>query len=149
MQSEIQERLEQLAFKRTNSFCYSCYQTVTESHCPTCGTDDFMRELPGVGVEYGISWVIREILSSELEAVDIEGCFEQSICDCYPEDVTVGWMNLDTISVMKEMDPTSWNIAQQEWADSEEQEENIISFDNGSTYYWTHDIKKLLHEEGL
>ena len=105
MQSEIQKRLEQLAFKHTNSFCYSCYQTVIEPHCPSCGTDDFMRELSGVGVAYGASWVIREILPSELEAVDIKACFEQSMRDCYPEEVTIGWMSLDAVSVMKEMDP--------------------------------------------
>lgn len=149
MHSEIQTRLEQLAFKRTNSFCYFCYQTVTESRCPVCSTDDLMRELPGVGVEYGISWVIREILSSELETVDIEECFEQSIRDCYPVEVNVGWMNLDTISVMKEMDNISWNIAKQEWPDSEEQAENIISFDNGITFYWASDIENLLRDEGL
>ena len=66
MKSEIQERLEQLAFKRTNSFCYSCYKAVTASNCPSCGTDDFVRELPGVGVEFGTDWVIRQILSEEL-----------------------------------------------------------------------------------
>ncbi len=54
MKSELQTRLEQLAYKRTNAFCYSCYQTVKASHCPECGSDDLMRELNGVGVEWGL-----------------------------------------------------------------------------------------------
>lgn len=148
MKSEIQQRLEQLAFKRTNSFCYSCYQTVVESHCPSCGSDDFMRELEGVGVEYGTDWVIRQILSEELEPVNVDDAFEEMIRELYPEEITVGWLKLDTASVMKEMDPIAWDIAKQEWLD-QEQDEELISFDGESTYFRIQDIEELLTDEDL
>lgn len=66
-----------------------------------------------------------------------------------PEDVIVGWMSLDTVSVMKEMDSVSWDLAKQEWIDREEQEENIVSFDNGANYYWMHEAENLLIEKGF
>lgn len=148
MKLEIQQRLEQLAFKRTNSFCYSCYQTVAESHCPSCGGDDFMRELEGVGVEYGTDWVIRQILSEELEPVNVDDAFEEMIREVYPEEITVGWLKLDTASVLKEMDPIAWDIAKQEWLD-QEQDEELISFDGESTYFRIQDIEELFTDEDL
>jgi len=45
------------------------------------------------------------------------------------------------------MDSVSWDLAQSEWEDQESDEENIISFDSGSTYYWKHDIESLLESE--
>ena len=51
--------------------------------------------------------------------------------------------NLDTVTVMKEMDPIAWGCAQSEWADQESGEGTIISFDNGSTYYRSEDVEKL------
>lgn len=41
-------------------------------------------------------------------------------------------------------DPISWEMACDEYIDSLEQDEEIISFDNGSTYYWAHDFFRLL-----
>ena len=105
--------------------------------------------MPGVGVEYGTDWVIRQILCEELEAVDMEAAFEEMIREVYPEEVTVGWMTLDTVSVMKEMDPTSWRIAVQEWIENEEQEGYIMVFDGGNNYYRVSDLEQLLREEGL
>ena len=144
MKSEIQEKLEQLAYERTTPFCYGCYVKAPTGVCPQCHTDDLIRHLDGVGVEWGTSWVIKHILEEELTPVDIEEAFEESVRQCYPEEVTIGWMTLDVASVMKAQDPTSWRIAQSEWESKEEEEENIISFDNGSTYYWIHDVEKLV-----
>lgn len=49
-----------------------------------------MRLMPGVGCEYGVDWGIQEILRQELEPVDLEEVFEQSIRECYPEETKVG-----------------------------------------------------------
>ena len=103
-----------------------------------------MRELNGVGVEYGVDWVINHILETELTPVDTEEAFEDSIRSCYPETVQVGWMNLDTVQVMKDQDPISWQVAQSEWESQEEEEENIVSFDNGSNFYQMADLEALL-----
>ncbi len=97
MKNEIQQKLEQLAFNRTTPFCYSCYIKAPKGVCPQCHSDDLMRHLEGVGVEYGVDWVIKNILETELTSVDIEEAFEDSIRSCYPETVQVGWMTLDTV----------------------------------------------------
>lgn len=144
MKSEIQQKLEKLAYKRTKPFCYQCYKTAPTGRCSECSSDDLMRELDGVGVEYGVDWVIKHILETELTSVDTEEAFEDSIRSCYPETVQVGWMKLDTVQVMKDQDPISWRIAQSEWESQEDEEGNILSFDNGSTYYWVHDLEEFL-----
>lgn len=147
MKTEIQEKLEQLAFKRTIPFCYGCYTKAPKGVCPTCLSDDLMRHLDGVGVEWGTSWVIKHILSEELTPADLEEAFEESVRDCYPEEVTVGWAKFDVVEILKSQDPISWRCARSDWESQEEEEGNIISFDNGSTYYWTHDVESLLKEE--
>ena len=143
MKTEIQEKLEQLAYERTNPFCYGCYIKAPTGRCPKCHSDDLMRELQGVGVEYGVDWVIKHILETELTPVNTEAAFEESVRQCYPETVQVGWITLDSVDAMKSHDPISWKIARDEWETNEEECGTIISFDNGSTYYWISDLESL------
>ena len=106
-----------------------------------------MRLLPGAGCEYGTDWVIKYILETELTAVDLEEAFEQSVRDCYPETTKVAWCEFDTITLLKEQDPISWRCALSEYESNEESEGNIISFDNGSNYYYLSDIENLISTE--
>ncbi len=144
MKSEIQQKLEQLAYERTTPFCYGCYIKAPKDVCPQCHSDDLMRHLDGVGVEWGNKWVIKHILQEELTSVDIDEAFEESVRQCYPKEVTVGWITVDTVEVLKSQDPTSWRIARDEYIDSLEQDEELISFDEGLNYYWLHDLENLL-----
>lgn len=144
MKTEIQQKLEQLAFNRTTPFCYGCYIKAPKGVCPKCHSDDLMRHLDGVGVEYGTSWIIKHILEEELTPVDTDEAFEDSIRSCYPEESQIGWLKVDTASAIKTLDPISWGIAQSEWESQESEEGNIITFDNGSTYYWSHELEELL-----
>lgn len=147
MNNEIREQLKELALKRSIPFCYGCYQEAPEGQCRSCGSDDLMRLLPGVGCEYGTDWIIRHILESELEPVKLEEAFEESVRQCYPEETKVGWMTFNTVTLMKDQDPVSWRCAVSEWESIEADEGNIISFDNGSTYYRTHELENLLAGE--
>jgi len=147
MNTEIHEQLKQLALKRSIAFCYGCYKEAPKGRCETCGSDDNMRLLPGIGCEYGTDWIIESILEAELTAVDLDEEFEEYVRECYPETTQVGWMNLDTVSVMKDQDPVSWQCAQSEWESQEADEGTIISFDNGSTYYRCDDVEELLQSE--
>lgn len=147
MNQEIHEQLKQLAFKRSILFCYSCYKEAPTGCCKTCGSDDLMRLLPTVGCEYGTDWIVKHILETELEAVDIEEAFEESMRECYPEETKVGWMTFDTVTLMKENDPVGWRCARVDYESQEESEGNILSFDGGSTYYSTQSIQDFLKEE--
>ena len=144
MKTEIQQKLEQLAYQRTTAFCYSCYIKAPNGVCPQCHSDDLMRHLDGVGCEYGTDWVIKHILQEELTPVDTDEAFEDSVRSCYPENVQVGWMNLDTVSVMKSCDPISWDTARGEWESQEVEDGGLMTFDNGSTYYWLSDLESLV-----
>ena len=107
----IHGRLEQAAYNMTDNFCYSCYKVVKGDHCPTCGTDDFMRHLSGVGVEYGTEWVIGHLLKTRLTPVDGEEMFEELLDECYPE-VKVGCCTFSPSQVMKELDPVCFEIGE-------------------------------------
>ena len=146
MNTEINEQLKTLAFKRSIPFCYGCYHEAPTGTCETCGSDDLMRMLPGNGVEYGTDWVVQAILEEELTPVDLDEEFEEHIRQCYPETTQVGWMTFDTVSIMKDQDPVSWSCAQSEWESQEAEEGVIVSLDNGSTYYRISDIVSLLEE---
>lgn len=144
MNEEIYEKLKTVAFNRTIPFCYSCYFEAPTGTCHHCGSDDLMRLLPGSGCEYGIAWVIKEILAEELTAVDMDQAFEEYVSECYPEQTTVGWLTLDIVSVLKEMDPVAWRCARSDWESAEESEGNLFTLDSGSTYYRTSDIEELI-----
>lgn len=140
MKNEIQQKLEQIALSRSIPFCYGCYKEAPTGCCGSCGSDDLMRLLPGVGCEWGTDCVIRHILETELDAVDLEEAFEESVREFYPEETTVGWMTFDTITLMKESDPVGWRCALADHISNEESDGTIISFDNGATYYRTEDV---------
>ena len=147
MNAEIQVQLTELAFKRSKPFCYQCYKTATTGRCETCGSDDLMRITEEDGPEYGTDWIVENILNTELSCCDTEELFEQSISDCYPETTKIGWMELDTVSVLKHMDPISWRCAHADWESQEAEEGTIISFDNGTTYYLRDDVENLLEQQ--
>lgn len=144
MKNEIQQKLTVLAIKRSLPFCYNCYCEAPTGLCQTCGSDDLMRLLPGVGCEYGADWIIKHILETELTPANLEDAFEQSMRDCYPEETTVGWMTFDTVTLMKENDPVGWRCALSEYESQEESEGNIISFDGGNSYFNKLEIEDFL-----
>lgn len=148
MKTEIQERLDKLAFKKSFPFCYGCYRRAPTGRCEICHSDDLMRETSN-GVEYGTGHVIEEILGAELAVVNLEEEFEESVRQCYPETTKVAWMEFDTATLAKEMDPVAWRCALVDYESQEESEGNIISFDGGSQYYRCQDIEDLLNSEGV
>lgn len=148
MQTEIKKQLEELAYKRSIPFCYSDYIECPTGRCAKCGSDDLMRLVPGVGCEWGIDWVVQHILETELEPVDLEVLFEESVRQIYPETTKVGWMEFDTVTLMKENDPVSWRCALADYESEEASEGTILSFDNGSTYYNSQSIENLIEKLG-
>ncbi len=144
---ELYEKLTELAYQKSKPFCYSDYIVCPTVTCPICGSDDLMRHLDGVGVEYGTEWIIKEILQEELTPVDLEDAFAQSVEDIYGSTTTVGWGKFDTVTLLKEQDPITWRCALSEYESNEESDGTIVSFDNGSTYYHTQEVEELV--EGL
>ena len=65
----LKENLEALAFSLTDNFCYGCYKVVDADYCPGCHSDDFMRHMSGVGVEYGVDWVIEYLVKEHCRPV--------------------------------------------------------------------------------
>lgn len=147
MNSEIKLKLDQLVISRSIPFCYSCYHECPTGRCNICGSDDLMRLLPGVSCEYGTDWIIKEIVQEKLTPVNMNDAFEESVRSTLEsKTVTIGWLNFDRVTVMKEQDPISWEMAQSEFETFEESEGNIISFDNGRTYYWTSQLEDLVSD---
>ncbi|AYF43705.1 hypothetical protein BALOs_0694 [Halobacteriovorax sp. BALOs_7] len=138
---EIKSKLKELAFERTIPFCYGCYIKCPSGVCKSCGTDDLMRHLEGVGVEYGTDWVIESIVEEELEAVDLEEIFSQMIEELYGEEIQIGFISKSTSLAIKELDPIAWNIARGEYIDSLIEDESIMEV--GCDYYWIHDLESL------
>ena len=144
--NDITEALTQISISKAIPFCYGCYTRAPAGRCTQCHSDDLMFELPGVGVEYGTEWLMRETLRKYLSPANTREAFEQSVAECYPETVKFGWIEHDTVSALKELDPVFWNIAHSEWVDAEASDGNLITFDNGTTYYWTTDVEAMIEE---
>ena len=147
--TELQKKLEKIAYDKTIPFCYQCYKNAPTGTCSTCSSDDLMRLLPGVGNEYGVDWVIEHLIEENLTPVNITEIFEDMISECYEETTQVGFMTLNTIDIMKDQDPTCWTIAQNEYVDSLVEDNQLVTFDNGSTHYWIHDIENFIRNNEL
>ena len=124
---DIKANIEKIPFRPGG------YLSETMRGLNTWDVSDLMRLLPGFGCEYGIDWVVKEVLS-EIESVDTEELFEESIRSCYSEETKIGWLSVDTVSAIKELDPVSWDMAKSEWLDAEESDENLMKFDSGATH---------------
>lgn len=147
MDTELKERLTALAYAKTHPFCYCCYKRAPSGRCLNCYSDDLMRELPGVGVEYGTDWVIESLVSENLTEADTERAFEETVSECYPETVKIGWIEYDTASAIKELDPTSWQMAEQEWIDQELDDGTLVEIKG--KYYSAHDVESYLDSQEL
>ena len=143
MKTEIQQKLEAIALKRTIPFCSSDYIQCPTGVCPRCGTDDLMKLHPGHGLDWGLESAIKEIISESLTAIDTEELFEELIREVYPESTTLGFITVDTVSAIRELDPTAWEIAKSEHLDSLIEDEIIMSFNGGNTYYFVSDLETL------
>ena len=108
--------------------------------------NDLMRLVDGVGVEWGIEWVVKHLVEQNVEVADTEAAFEESVRQCYPEEVTIGWITYDTVSAIKELDRVSWDMSESEWIDQEVSEDNLVTFDLGSKHYTRSDIETYLDE---
>jgi hypothetical protein len=139
----IHGRLQAAAYKATDNFCYACYRVVEGDHCPTCGSDDFMRHLPGVGVEYGTEWVIEHLIQQRLTPVDGEEQFEELLDECYPE-ITIGCCTFSPSQVMKELDPIAFHIGVGENLDSLAEDGQLYEY--GGHYYDMSDLEEMIDD---
>ncbi len=123
---ELMAKLEKLAYERTIPFCYSCYKRCPSGVCPDCHTDDLMRELEGVGVEYGTDWVVKHIIREELEPVDVEQRTLDLLNECY-EPVKIVCLERKAGDLLKELDPVAFSccVADEESALLEDEDSYI------------------------
>ena len=142
---EILKKLEQIAFLKTTPFCYGCYIKAPTGVCLNCGTDDLMRELKGFGVEYGTEWVYEQLLKEALTPVDTEEIFINMVEDCY-EDAKIGWITVDTVTAIKNLDSVSWRLAQDDYIESLVSDEELITFDE-KNYFWKYDVLEFIENQ--
>ncbi len=140
---EIHARLEQAAYRMTDNFCYSCYKVVKADHCPTCGSDDFMRHLSGVGVEYGTDWVIEHFIKNNCSPVDGDEMYEELLDECWPE-VTIGCGTYSPSQILKNCDPVAFEIGAKENLDN--LAEDGVLYELDGDYYRIEDIDSALGE---
>ena len=74
---------------------------------------------------------------------------ELSVAESYPETVNIDWINYDTATAIKELDPVSWEIAHGEWIDSKVSDGNLVTCDNVSNQYWAFDIERFIETSAV
>jgi len=91
-----------------------------------------MREVDGVGCEYGLDWIMELIVEMEGEQVDIEELYSDLLDECYPA-VNFGELVYSPSQVLESVDPTAFRIGAGEYADGMIEEGVMIEL-NGSYY---------------
>ncbi|MCB0361854.1 MAG: hypothetical protein KDD35_03995 [Bdellovibrionales bacterium] len=143
----LAENLEAFAYESSIAFCYPCYVEAIDSNdgprCPKCHSDDLARLLCGVGVDWGVLWILEHIVTEKVPAVNIDEMFEDHVSDCYGGDCQIGWLNIDVAHAIKNLDAVSWRIAKSEYADSLIEDGELVEGQDGN-YYWVSDLEKHL-----
>lgn len=103
-----------------------------EYRCPKCAGDDLMRELEGVGVEWGTDWIVEHLVRAEGEEVDTEELYRDLLDEIY-EPVTFGELEYCPSQVLESVDPVAFRIGCNEYADSGVQDGWLIELDGN--YY--------------
>jgi hypothetical protein len=134
---EIKEVLKERAYEVSHPFCYGDYIRVEanengEYFCPKCGSDDLMREVEGIGVEWGTDWIVDHLVAAEGEVVDISESYRDLLDEIY-EPVKFGDLEYSPSTVLEAVDSVAFNIGCNEYADSEIQDGRLIEL-NGSYY---------------
>ena len=137
MEQQLEDKLYDLAYSRTDNFCYQCYKIVEESSCPTCHCDDFMRHMEGVGVEYGVDWVIDSLIKENCTPIDQNEYYDEFLDDCYDE-IKIGYSTWTASEVLKELDPVSYLVGKGEYFDDEE-----VFHELDCEYYLITDIENM------
>ncbi len=138
----IKEQLTERAYDESHAFCYSDYRRVEanedgEYRCPKCGSDDLMRELEGVGVEWGTDWIIEHLVREEGEEVDIAELYRDLLDEIY-DPIKFGELEYSPSMVLESVDRVAFEMGCDEYADSELDDGRLIEL-NGS-YYRTNGI---------
>jgi hypothetical protein len=137
---DLKEKLTALAFDMTDNFCYSCYKVVDGDRCPGCGSDDFMRHLDGIGVEYGTDWVIEHLIKEHCSPIDEEEQFEELLSETC-ETVKIGSLEYDPGYVLRNIDPVAFRCGVSDMLADDEQ---FIEVDG--QYYQVYDIENMIEE---
>ena len=137
---DLQEKLTALAFDVTDNFCYGCYKVVEGDRCPGCYSDDFMRHLDGVGVEYGTDWVIEHLIREHCSPIDAEEQFEELLSETC-ETVKIGSLEYDPGYVLRNIDPVAFRCGVSDMLADDEQ---FIEADG--QYYRVYDVENMIEE---
>ena len=137
---DLRERLDALAFDITDNFCYGCYKVVKGDKCPSCGTDDFMRHLQGVGVEYGTEWIIEHLIKEHCSPIDCEEQFEELISETC-ETIKIGTLEYDPGYVLRNIDPVSFSCGVSDMFSDDDQ---YVEIDG--QYYNVYEIESMIDE---
>ena len=138
--NELKDKLTALALDVTDNFCYGCYRVVKADHCPGCHSDDFMRYLNGVGVEYGTDWVIEHLIKEHCSPIDAEEQFEELLSETC-ETVKIGSLEYDPGYVLRNIDPVAFRCGVSDMLAGDEQ---YIEVDG--QYYQVYDIETMIEE---
>ena len=133
----IKEQLTERAYDESHAFCYSDYRRVEanedgEYRCPKCGSDDLMRELEGVGVEWGTDWIVEHLVREEGEEVDIAELYRDLLDEIY-DPIKFGELEYSPSMVLESVDRVAFEMGCDEYADSELDDGRLIEL-NGSYY---------------
>ncbi|TKJ33536.1 MAG: hypothetical protein CEE38_20475 [Planctomycetes bacterium B3_Pla] len=137
---ELKDKLTALAFDVTDNFCYGCYKVVEGDYCPGCHSDDFMRYLDGVGVEYGTDWVVERLIKEHCSAVDAEEQFEELLSETC-ETVKIGSLEYDPGYALRNIDPVAFRCGVSDMLADDEQ---FIEVDG--EHYRACDIENMIEE---
>lgn len=146
--NELWNSLEAIAEKKSTPFCYQCYRGTETGVCPNCHSDDLMREVKGVGVEYGLDWVVKEILETEigdLNDQEFAAQYDEMLDDCYNE-IKLGDLTFLPSDVIKKMDPVAYRTGYNDYLDSITEDDLLVTFDNGVTYYEVCKIEEYIQD---
>ena len=105
-----------------------------------------MIDWQNYGPIYTVSPGIKKIGDLPVIEFDQEESFDEYLESAYDQECSVAWLKVNTLRILKELCECDYRIALNDWISSEEEDGEIVSFDNGSRYHKVSDINNYIDE---
>ena len=143
--TELMKKLKKVAIMKTVPFCYSCYIDCPNGICRICHSDDLMRKLEDIGVEYGIMWVINHLIEKNVEIFNIENAFQNHITSQYGQKVQIAFLNTDLIEAIKSVDEVAWEMEKKSFLGDLKLVGEVYEIKNN--YYLAESVEKFVNAQ--
>lgn len=89
--------------------------------------------------------IALEDILNEFDELDMDTLYDEMLDECY-RPIEICGLRYYPSDIFEKIDPVAYRCGFSDFVDSQEKDDRIISFDNGSTYYDLEQIEEFIDQ---